>query len=100
MPESPRKGNCGWRFRFPCDDRASSRFCLRFLQRTQQEFAVLHARRVTVERARRRTGDDFAIEAEYRRMARAQELVARVVPMIGAAQVGALGPESDHLRIG
>src|ERR1700722_5558752 len=55
---------------------------------------------VAVERARRWTGEHFTVDRERGGMAGAHEGMGRVVPMIRASQVGAIGRESDHLAVG
>src|ERR1039457_7485744 len=91
-PESLRTESSGWRTRCPCDDPASSRFLLRLVEGTQQQFAVLHFGCIAVERPGRGARNHSPIDAEDGRVTGAQKVVAVLVPMIGAAYARALRP--------
>src|ERR1017187_5293049 len=84
-PESLRTESSGWRSRCPCVEPASSRFFLRLVEGTQQEFAVLHFGFIAGERPGRGTRNHSAIDAEDGRVTGAQKVVAVLVPTIGAA---------------
>src|ERR1700692_2197758 len=64
------------------------------------QLACLDLDHVAVERARRWTGQNFAVDRERGGMTGAQEGVGRGVAMISTSQVGAVGGESDHLAVG
>src|SRR4051812_18057363 len=55
---------------------------------TDQNLTVLDLRFVAVQRPRRGPGDHLTVHRENRRMARAEEDLILVLPMVGAAQMG------------
>ena len=69
------------------------------LQRAQLQAVVLDLRCVAVERPRRGAGEHLTVEREERCMAGAGELFHAFVPVIGAAEMRALGAERDDLVV-
>src|SRR5579871_4225631 len=95
MPESLHTETGGPRFESPCDCRANPKHfssavsCsgLRLPQIANQQFGSVDLGFEAVQRARRRPRHNFAVNREQRSVARTQEFVLTLFPMVCAAKV-------------
>src|SRR6267154_563418 len=100
---SLRRGTGGPPSGFRCDCPArrsgppigASYGLLRRLEFADQQLVALDLGFKAVERARRRTGHDLSIDRKQGGVARAQELVFVIFPVIGAPEMRTLRTESD-----
>src|SRR6476646_10788303 len=77
------------------------RLCvLCFLQRTQPDSFTGEPYFITIERARRRSGDHIAVFRKPRPVARTRKLPSRRIPPIGASQMCAPRRKSHQFAIG
>src|SRR5579871_3891010 len=69
------------------------------LERSDLETIAFHLHFEAIQRPRRRPGQHFSVNRKRRRVARADERVAGIVPMVRTPQVRALRRKCNHLVI-